>query len=414
MDDYEERLQSCLEECLEERLDECLEEKADRCEDECADRYEDPDEVAECIDECMEEAEDESMEREEEYCTRLCEERLKDELKERERTSLTFYTVYLVMTLRSVFESPTNAIIAINTIVFIGELLYPPIVFYGALIPALVFYRPRTLLTYAFLHANFRHLFFNMFFLRVIGKYVENIIGKDRFVAIYLLIAFLVGILHALVSLTIIPQYARVPSIGASGAVMGVLGLSVVYIGDRTMYVILFPIPIPMRMRVKTLALAIFVIETLLAIFNIAPYIAHDAHIFGLALGYFIGVYSQRPRRRPARRRRAITIRRIKARPRYVREFYPEDVIAIYPDLTLFKRVPELIKKLLRNPTDDDVREAIALIMRYDPTLAFEISTEMDEITVKELAALLIITLLNRLSYLAERGLVKLRTRRLR
>jgi membrane associated rhomboid family serine protease len=84
-----------------------------------------------------------------------------------------------------------------------------------------------------FMHGSFVHLFGNMLYLWIFGNNIEDYLGKIRYIIFY----FLSGIIAALTQV-LINSYSRVPMIGASGAVAGVLGA----------YFILFP-----RARVTTL-----------------------------------------------------------------------------------------------------------------------------------------------------------------
>jgi|LDZU01.1.fsa_nt_gi membrane associated rhomboid family serine protease len=84
-----------------------------------------------------------------------------------------------------------------------------------------------------FMHGSFVHLFGNMLYLWIFGNNIEDYLGKIRYIVFY----FLSGIIAALTQVLINP-YSKVPMIGASGAVAGVLGA----------YFILFP-----KARVTTL-----------------------------------------------------------------------------------------------------------------------------------------------------------------
>ena len=77
------------------------------------------------------------------------------------------------------------------------------------------------LITSAFLHANLIHIAFNMYFLWFVGSAVETAIGRGRFLAIYL-VSGLAGSAGALVFTP------TSPTVGASGALFGVLGAAVV------------------------------------------------------------------------------------------------------------------------------------------------------------------------------------------
>ena len=93
-----------------------------------------------------------------------------------------------------------------------------------------------SLITYAFLHANFMHIFGNMLFLWVLGPNVEDRFGRIGFAAFYLLGGAAAGGLHALLD----PH----PVLGASGAIAAVTGA----------YLVLFP-----RTQVKVLFLLVVI-----------------------------------------------------------------------------------------------------------------------------------------------------------
>lgn len=109
-----------------------------------------------------------------------------------------------------------NIIIAINVIMFILEFIYPRVIDLFILDPALVksgqIYR---LITSLFLHGGIIHFLCNMYALFVIGKEVENYLGKYKYLIIYLF-SGLTGSL-----LSCISPYL---SLGASGAIFGLLG----------------------------------------------------------------------------------------------------------------------------------------------------------------------------------------------
>lgn len=139
----------------------------------------------------------------------------------------------------------TVAFILANVGVFIYELsLAPPLLdsFVGrmGLVPAaLVKSTPHlgggywTPLSSMFLHGGLMHLLGNMLYLWIFGNNIEDSMGHGRFVAFYLLVGLIAAATHVALN-----PASTVPTIGASGAVSGVLGA----------YLVLFP-----HARVKTL-----------------------------------------------------------------------------------------------------------------------------------------------------------------
>jgi membrane associated rhomboid family serine protease len=76
-----------------------------------------------------------------------------------------------------------------------------------------------TVLTSMFLHGGWLHLIGNMWFLWVYGRNVEDAMGSPRFLALYLLCGLAAAFAHILFN-----PYSRVPTVGASGAIAGVMG----------------------------------------------------------------------------------------------------------------------------------------------------------------------------------------------
>ena len=99
-----------------------------------------------------------------------------------------------------------------------------------------------TLVTSMFLHGGWLHLIGNMLFLWVFGRNVEDLIGSPSFLAFYLLAGIAAGVVQVMVN-----AYSRVPTIGASGAIAGVMGA----------YLIKFP-----RTRIVTLIFIFFFVTT--------------------------------------------------------------------------------------------------------------------------------------------------------
>jgi membrane associated rhomboid family serine protease len=117
-------------------------------------------------------------------------------------------------------------IVAVNVVVFVLERFGTDtaVVDRYALWPAAVhrhhqYYRAVTAM---FLHANFQHIFFNMLALLIVGPAVEVLLGRARFLALYLI----AGLGGSVGSYLLSP--ANVAGIGASGAIMGVIGAYVV------------------------------------------------------------------------------------------------------------------------------------------------------------------------------------------
>jgi hypothetical protein len=135
-----------------------------------------------------------------------------------------------------------------------------------------------------FIHANFSHLFFNMLFLLFFAPTLERMVGKWKFLAIYLSSGIIGGIAQSLVSVS--------PALGASGALYGVFGALAIL--NPKMKVIFFPlfIPIPITFAVVIFALFDFILV------STGDAIAYGAHLSGLFAGIIWGIYLSRKRSR--------------------------------------------------------------------------------------------------------------------
>lgn len=107
----------------------------------------------------------------------------------------------------------------------------------GGFIPVLVLDDPSNVyraFTSMFLHANLLHIFFNMYFLYMFGRAVENALGHTRYLLLYLLSGLLAAVFHTAYSHLQGPASLAIPAIGASGAISGVLGAyMMLYPGTR-------------------------------------------------------------------------------------------------------------------------------------------------------------------------------------
>jgi len=143
------------------------------------------------------------------------------------------------------FAKVTMFLIVLNTIIFLYESALPSwaldvfIARYGIIPDRL---RLSTIFTSMFLHGGWMHLIGNMLFLWVFGRNIEDLMGAGRYLTFYLLC----GVAAALVQIFFNP-FSRVPTIGASGAIAGVMGA----------YVIKFP-----RARITTLVMIIVFFTT--------------------------------------------------------------------------------------------------------------------------------------------------------
>ena len=176
----------------------------------------------------------------------------------------------------------TRLLIA-NIIVFFIQITFPPVTSYLSLVPALLFERPWTILTYMFAHSRsgISHILFNMFALYLFGPRVEQRLGSARFIWLYLI----AGISGGLLSLLFTPYVAIV---GASGAIFGVqLGFAKFF--PREKLLIWGVIPVEARTLVVVMTVA-----SLFGGFTGGGNTAHFAHLGGYVGAWFYLLYADR------------------------------------------------------------------------------------------------------------------------
>jgi len=168
-------------------------------------------------------------------------------------------------------------------------------------------------ITYMFLHSSdsFFHILFNMFALWMFGSTLENLWGPAKFLAFYLVCGLGAGLTQA-IALTYDISIANaqfmagdlgaaelfalinVPTLGASGAVMGIFAAFAYTFPNSQM--IILPIPFPIKAKWALLGLA--VLDVLGGMSSESSGIAHFAHLGGAAVGIIIVmIWNKRNRR---------------------------------------------------------------------------------------------------------------------
>jgi len=137
---------------------------------------------------------------------------------------------------------------------------------------------PWQLITYGFLHGGFNHLFFNMFALWMFGLPIERMWGSRRFVEFYFICILGAGLVQLLVQYISGEHY---PTIGASGAVFGLLLAFGVTWPNTKLFLIFFPVPI----KAKWFVLIYGAAELIFGVTGAMPQVAHYAHLGGLFFG---------------------------------------------------------------------------------------------------------------------------------
>ncbi len=150
-----------------------------------------------------------------------------------------------------------------------------------------------TLVTSLFLHGGWEHIILNMIVLLSFGSIVEDWIGVPKFVIVYLIAGIASGLLQSAASVYMgdIAGSGRIPVVGASGAIAGLLGYAMV--AQPHMRIVFFIIPMPIW-----LAIIILVVVHALAItLQWGPGIAWWGHLGGLVAGMILAFFI-RPGRR--------------------------------------------------------------------------------------------------------------------
>ena len=107
-----------------------------------------------------------------------------------------------------------------------------------------------TLITSMFMHGGLAHIFGNMLFLWIFGDNIEDRVGHVRYLIFYLVCGVLAGLAHVFSTVIFAGDNAAsllVPSLGASGAISGVLGAYILLFPTRRVIVLLgwFAMPLP-------------------------------------------------------------------------------------------------------------------------------------------------------------------------
>ncbi|WP_185856183.1 rhomboid family intramembrane serine protease [Blattabacterium cuenoti] len=173
------------------------------------------------------------------------------------------------------------------------------------------------IITHMFIHSKrfFLHIIFNMLALLMFGGKMETLLGIKKFLITYFLsgvlaalfqLVFNTGVMYYFVHSLDFTQAKRIfdyylnddqkinlytsmysPMMGSSGAVSGIVGAFARFFPEHKIFILPFPLPIAIRK-----ALLIFVFGSFVSsIFNLAPGVAHFAHIGGILSGYFIGSF---------------------------------------------------------------------------------------------------------------------------
>jgi membrane associated rhomboid family serine protease len=152
--------------------------------------------------------------------------------------------------------------------------------------------------TSAFLHGGVTHILFNMIALYMFGGAIERTLGAREFTLYYFVCAIVASLLQLAV-LWFFPSAEPGPTLGASGAIFGLLlAFGMMYPHEKVMLMFL-PVPMPAWLFVTGYA----IVELTMGVTGIEPGVAHFAHLGGMLGGivlieYWRGQLPLKPKRR--------------------------------------------------------------------------------------------------------------------
>jgi membrane associated rhomboid family serine protease len=147
-------------------------------------------------------------------------------------------------------------------------------------------FAPYQLITYMFTHEEFSHIFFNMFALFMFGSVIERAWGTKRYLIYYLVTGIGAGLVQLLVWHIMGIQFGI--TIGASGAVFGLLLAFGMLFPNAPLFLMFIPIPI----KAKYMVIGYGLIEFFFGVFNRSgDNVAHFAHLGGMLFGIILILY---------------------------------------------------------------------------------------------------------------------------
>lgn len=198
-------------------------------------------------------------------------------------------------------------IIIINVLVMIMTSLNREFMFehFALFYPTSPFFHWWQTVTHIFMHGGFWHIFFNMYTLYIFGSVLERVWGTKKFLLFYFITGLGAALIHTGVEwiqmqhwmelaaegdmsvLSAIHQLKMTPTVGASGAIYGLLmGYAMLY--PDSIMTLMFP---PISMKAKWFVLIFAGIELLTGVTGTGGGIAHFAHLGGLIFGFLLITY---------------------------------------------------------------------------------------------------------------------------
>lgn len=139
--------------------------------------------------------------------------------------------------------------------------------------------------TYIFLHRGILHILFNLLYLAMFGAALEHMWGAKKFYTYFFICGIGAGLIDLGVRTALDPRMqhlALIPTIGASGAIYGVLLAAAVVMPHQQVWV--FPLPVTISMRLFVIVMG--AIEFFLTIGATGDGVSHFCHLGGMLVGY--------------------------------------------------------------------------------------------------------------------------------
>ena len=207
----------------------------------------------------------------------------------------------------------TKSIIIINVLVFIMTLVDRDFMIrnFALFYPASPLFKPWQVVSHMFMHGGFWHIFFNMYTLFIFGSVLERVWGTKKYLLFYFVTGLGAAALHTGVQWIEVQHYMsqiaagdpaaaqnigdlmRIPTVGASGAIYGLLlGYGMLY--PDAVLALIFP---PIALKAKWFVIIFAVIELLTGLTCTGGGVAHFAHLGGMLFGWLLILYWKRRNR---------------------------------------------------------------------------------------------------------------------
>ncbi len=195
----------------------------------------------------------------------------------------------------------TKNLILVNVLVFVATIINENYMIgtFGLFYPTSPYFRWWQVVTHMFMHGGFWHILFNMYTLFIFGVVVERIIGTKKFLLFYFVCGFGAAALQmgtqyiemqaflnsaSEAALKGIAVLKSTPTVGASGAIYGVLiGYAMLF--PQSKMTLIFP---PVTLSAKWMVIIFAAIELFTGVAGFADGVAHFAHLGGMLIGWLM------------------------------------------------------------------------------------------------------------------------------